>query len=225
MKNGTKIVIGLLLILFGSILFLDRAGMWDYLNFDIWSVVSTFWPLILIAIGIRLIVYRNTVAGTLITVVGGMIFLSNIFDRNFFSFLWPVLIISLGLSIIFKKDEEDSLDSKKKYKGERIDDTVVFWGSEKKIVSKDFRGGEVNAIFGGYELDLRDCQISKEGARLEINAVFGGIDVYVPKNCRIITDGIGILGGWEPKLSENDIKEPVLRISGSAIFGGVEIKE
>lgn len=225
MKNGTKIIVGSLLVLFGSVLMLDEAGVFNYFNFDIWSVVSTFWPLILIAAGLRLILHNNTTSGVLITVVGAIIFLSNVFDRNFFSFLWPVLIISLGLSIIFKKDEEESTDSKKKYKGERIDDTVIFWGSEKKVTSKDFKGGEVNAIFGGYELDLRDCEISKSGARLEINAIFGGIDVYVPKNCRIITDGVGILGGWEPKLSESDIKEPVLKISGSAIFGGVEIKE
>ncbi|MHC1716841.1 MAG: LiaF domain-containing protein [Candidatus Dojkabacteria bacterium] len=93
------------------------------------------------------------------------------------------------------------------------------------MVSNEFKGGEINAIFGGYELDLREATISKDGAKLSVNAVFGGAEVFVPKNCRVVTNGSGVFGGWDPNVKPNDVKNPVLEITGSAVFGGVEIKD
>jgi len=93
------------------------------------------------------------------------------------------------------------------------------------MTSKNFKGGEVNTVFGGYQLDLRDVKVAKEGAEININCAFGGVEIFVPKDCRVVTNGTGILGGWTPDLKSNEVETPVLTISGVVAFGAVDIKE
>jgi len=220
--NSGKIIFGTILVALGGLLLIERTGL---LNFDIWSSIWTYWPLILVLIGVKLFVEGKTSGAIILTTFGTVLLLTNIFDWNFFAILWPLAIIAVGISIIFKPETPRINSSDKGFNQDRLDDTAIFWGIEKKISSKEFQGGEVNAIFGGYELDLRDAEISKDGAKLTVNAIFGGAEVTVPKNCRVVTSGTGIFGGWSPEIKATDVKEPVLEITGSAIFGGVEIKE
>jgi predicted membrane protein len=131
----------------------------------------------------------------------------------------------MGLSVIFRKEDSHFNSGKKFDSNEKISDTVLFWGLDKKLDSKSFKGGEVNAVFGGVKIDLRDVKIAKAGAKIIANAAFGGVEIIVPKECKIVADGMGILGGWENKVTSRDAKEPVLEITGTAVFGGVEIKE
>ena len=222
MKISNKMIFGVILVVIGLLLFIDRTGV---LTFNFWSSIWTFWPLILVFLGIKLF-FENKIPGAIIlTTLGTVLFLTNVFDWNFFAILWPLAIIAIGISVLFKEEDFKVNNSSTKGNEEKLDDTAIFWGVEKKNISKDFKGGEVNAIFGGYELDLRESKVSKEGAKLSVNAIFGGVEVSVPKDCRVITNGTGILGGWSSTVKPNDLKTPVLEITGSAIFGGVEIKE
>ncbi len=220
--NSGKIIFGTILVALGGLLLIEKIGIF---SFDAWTLIWTYWPLILVFVGIKLFVEGKNAGGIILTTLGTVMLLTNIFDWNFFSILWPLAIIAIGLSVIFRPEAPHINTSGHSVNQERIDDTAIFWGIEKKISSKDFKGGEVNAIFGGYELDLRDAKIAKDGATLSVNAIFGGAEITVPKDCRVITNGTGIFGGWSPEIKGNDIKEPVLEITGSAIFGGVEIKE
>jgi predicted membrane protein len=116
-------------------------------------------------------------------------------------------------------------EGKKYYGGDRISETVVFWGIDKNMDSKAFKGGDATVVFGGAKLDLRDAQLDKNGAKLVLNTAFGGIEVLLPKDCNVISDGVGILGGWDNKFNQRESKGPKLEITGTAIFGGIEIKE
>jgi len=220
-NNSGKVIFGSILIALGCLLLIDKIG---FLSFDVWTSIWTYWPLILVLIGIKLFVEGKTSGGIILTTFGTVLLLTNIFDWNFFAILWPLAIIAIGVSIIFKQEKSTVNTSEVESDENRVDDTALFWGIEKRLTSKEFKGGEINAIFGGYELDLRDVKVSKEGATLSVNAIFGGAEVTVPKDCRVVTNGTGIFGGWSPEIKANDVKEPVLKITGSAIFGGVEIK-
>jgi predicted membrane protein len=223
--NSLKIIFGTILIAIGGLLLIERLGIVFPYAIDVWSILGTFWPLILIVIGGKLLIEKNITGGLILFILGSVILMTNLFDFNFFTVLWPLIIIGLGLSILFRGEncclnrvssEEDG--------EEYIKDTVLFWGKERKSTSKNFKGGEINVAFGGMELDLREVKIPKKGAKLNVSVAFGGMEIFVPTDCRIKTSGTAILGGWDPNLKENTAKEPVLEITGSVILGGVEVK-
>ena len=56
----------------------------------------------------------------------------------------------------------------------RLQRTAAFGGIRERVTSRDFSGGQVTAIFGGAEIDLRDAELAASGARLEVTAAFGG---------------------------------------------------
>lgn len=213
-------------MLLGLLILLNNSGVFTIYGLTIEAVWAFFWPAFFVGIGITLLFDRNITPGIIFIIIGLAILASKVLSLNFWSTFWPLILILGGISILFKKDDQIKINSAEKSSNDDfITDTVLFWGVEKKITSKNFKGGEINAIFGGYQLDLREADISKDNAELNINCAFGGVEIFVPKNCRVITNGTGILGGWTPNLPSNKIDEPILTIKGVAAFGGVDIKE
>jgi len=225
MKNESRVIAGIILVALGIILFVDMSGAFNFWGINIWNIMGTFWPLLLVLLGVRMFMEKNNSGGVILTVLGLVFLSTNLFDWNFFAILWPTIIIAIGLSVIFR-DETPRVNhvTSSSTKQDRINESVLFWGMDKAINSKEFAGGEINVLFGGAKLDLRKATIAKEGAKLHVNCMFGGIEILVPNNCRVVTNGTGILGGWTPMMETNDIEEPVLEITGSVAFGGVEIK-
>ncbi|HXX45464.1 MAG TPA: DUF5668 domain-containing protein [Candidatus Acidoferrales bacterium] len=120
----------------------------------------------------------------------------------------------------------------------RLNDVHVFWGSRRRITSRNFLGGEIVAIFGGFEIDLTQADIQGEEAKLDIVSIFGGGDIRVPPNWHVILHAIGIFGGASdrtlhpaqanvaPTSAGVPAGPPVrtLIIEGVSLFGGVTIK-
>jgi predicted membrane protein len=224
MKNSSKFVLGVILIVLGILFLVDQVGLFNTFNISFWNIFWTFWPLILIFLGVKVLVDGNSNRGIILLVLGVVFLSTNLFKWDFFSILWPVIIITIGLSILFKRESGTVNASKSTSSEDTISESVVFWGVERKVKSKNFKGGDINVAFGGMELDLREAKIAKEGAKLNISCAFGGVELFVPKDCRVKTNGTGILGGWDSKVEEREVSTPVLEISGGVAFGGVEIK-
>ena len=102
----------------------------------------------------------------------------------------------------------------------------VFGSVKKNIVSKNFRGGEVNAVFGGAELNLSQADIV-QSADLEINTVFGGMRLIVPQHWEIKSELNAVMGSVEDKrpiqVKTTTDTSKILILRGSAVFGGIEI--
>jgi hypothetical protein len=90
--------------------------------------------------------------------------------------------------------------------------------------AKAFRGGTVDAWYGGGLIDLREAVLDPVGARLTIQTVFGGFEIVVPETWRVVSEirGIGGLGDGRPK-AELPEDAPTLTIDGIAVFGGIGI--
>jgi hypothetical protein len=90
--------------------------------------------------------------------------------------------------------------------------------------SKTFRGGIVEAWYGGGIIDLRQAILDPAGARLTVRTVFGGFEVAVPEEWRVETHvrGIGGVGDARPHLDRSEAA-PTLTIDGIAVFGGIGI--
>lgn len=120
----------------------------------------------------------------------------------------------------------------------RLNDVHVFWGSRRRITAKNFTGGEIVAIFGGFEVDLTNADILGNEAKLDIVSIFGGGEIRVPPNWNVILEAIGIFGGASDRTLHpaqgNSAAAPgaarpgppvkTLIIEGVSLFGGVTIK-
>jgi predicted membrane protein len=238
MKNNIRSTIGIFLLIAGVLLLIDRLGfLWPF-SIDFAKLISLFWPLLIVGLGIRLLLDGNLTWGAILATLGLLILTTRFYNWNFFAVLWPLIIIGLGFSILFRdedgragifflpKDPERNSFTEKSSKSEeeKVYDSTAFSGIKKKITSETFKGGELNVTFGSYELDLREAKIAEKGANLNASVGFGEITIFVPDNCRVVTEGTAVLGSWEPRLKENTVEKPVLKITGSAILGEVSIR-
>ena len=119
-----------------------------------------------------------------------------------------------------------------KYKHRRndtgyIDRNYVFGGSHEKLDTDNFKGGEINCVFGGTELDLSNAKLAEGVNFLELNLVFGGIVLYVPTDWKVEVRQSQFFGGFKDNRPTPDFEvdeKRVLLLEVNAVFGGGEVK-
>ena len=83
------------------------------------------------------------------------------------------------------------------------------------------------AWMGGIGLDLREAMLTSPVTDIYVFALMGGVEIIVPPNVRLESDGFAIMGGFEDQLREpasGDPNTPLIRVHGLAIMGGVEAR-
>lgn len=221
-----RIFAGILIIVIGTLFLLGNLG-----KIDVGDLLSEYWPLILIVIGLWHILvhnFRQLGTGIILIAIGGafMLIKWGILGIDFWKFFWPALIISVGLWILFKprfKGYEGKIPG---FKEADLDDFVLFAGIKRRLESKEFHGGKATALFGGIEIDFYNAKLAGNQATVDLTAMFGGIDVRVPRNWKVVVDSHALLGGVDDKHKTDspDQIEATLFIKATAIFGGIDIK-
>jgi predicted membrane protein len=162
--------------------------------------------------------------------VGAFFLIPHIFRDAFdVDMLWPSIFIIIGIIFIFtKRHGWNSVASTGITGDEYIDIVNVFSGGERQIVSENFRGGRISAVFGGTEIDLTKAKLATGRNELEIACVFGGATLIVPDDWNIMIEVTPVLGGFSDsrKLIPGRTVDPTkqLVIKGAVVFGGGEIK-
>ena len=64
---------------------------------------------------------------------------------------------------------------------------------------EEFKGKNLDAIFGGIDLDLRGAKITSDVV-INASAVFGGIDIIVPENVKVKIKSNAIFGGVSARI-------------------------
>ena len=80
------------------------------------------------------------------------------------------------------------------------------------------------AWMGGIGLDLREAELSGPVTDIYVFAMMGGVEIIVPPDVRLESDGFAIMGGFEDQLKEpasRDPDAPLIRVHGFAFMGGV----
>jgi hypothetical protein len=104
--------------------------------------------------------------------------------------------------------------------------TFVMWsGLERKVSSQEFRGGDVTAIMGGAEIDLRQARLAGGEAVVEVLVLWGGVDFFVPADWKVTVEAMPLLGGIEDstRLTAGETRGHLV-IRGLVMMGGVEVK-
>ncbi|HXB09186.1 MAG TPA: DUF5668 domain-containing protein [Puia sp.] len=106
-----------------------------------------------------------------------------------------------------------------------IDATSIFGGVHKKVMSKNFKGGDITTFMGGTEIDLTQADFTGT-VRLDVTQIMGGTKIIVPPNWEVRSEVTALFAGFEDKRQQPLTANPdkVLIIDGTSIFGGIELK-
>jgi predicted membrane protein len=218
-----QLVMGLLIIVIGVLFTLDNLGLIEA------EAYLRFWPAGLIAIGLMKLWSGGRGAsfpGLLFFFAGVWLLLQamEIVTVSLWN-LWPVLLIVAGASMVWRGingpawERGAATDSHS-----TVSAVAVLGGVNRGSNSKTFRGGDLTAVMGGCQIDLRNAAIDGE-AVIDVFAMWGGIEIKVPENWSVSGRVTPILGGYEDKSRPpRDATTQRLVIRGMVIMGGIEVK-
>ncbi len=222
-KSNRRAVLGIIMILAGMILIASHLG---WIPWSLRSVILS-WQALLIALGLFLIVSRDSwPAGLILIGVGSFFMISKLVPMSFeyHRLVWPVILVAFGLVLITRR-----VGSQKIPPGsmDYIDDMSLFGGGDKMITSQNFRGGKLTSFFGGSKINLLRADLAKGQNIIDIFAMFGGTKLIVPPSWTVKIEVTSIFGGFTDKrpVPPNNVIDPSkeLVIKGIVIFGGGDI--
>ncbi|MFZ6645461.1 LiaI-LiaF-like domain-containing protein [Undibacterium sp. TJN25] len=227
-RNQSRVFFGAFIIIVGALALLNNLHIFDT------SDILPFWPLVFVGFGVmKLYQARHTSAyvlgGVLVLVGCGMILqrLGIMYFR--WRDWWPAFVIFAGAMVLsrglYGKQWRSRRDGVELVDGDNssVDVVAVMSGHNLKSDSQTFKGGDILAVMGGVELDLRQASIVSE-ATLSVFAMWGGIVIKVPNDWSVVMNGTPILGGMDDKTVPPLVAGKRLVIVGEAIMGGVEVK-
>lgn len=226
--SGNRVIIGVILVLVGLFLVIRNTGFFP----DVIDNVIFSWPMLLVTIGVVMTLGgAEKTAGIIVMAVGGFFMIPLIFRETFhmYNMFWPSIFIIIGVIFIATRRKGwNAVTSKGNIGDDYIDYVNVFSGAERQIVSDNFRGGKVTAVFGGLEIDLTKAKLAPGRNEIELACVFGGATIIVPDTWFVTIEVTPVLGGFSDvrKLSPGRTVDPSaqLVIKGAVVFGGGEIK-
>ncbi len=199
-----------------------------------------FWPVILIVIGFMKVIEAGQsggrLTGGLILFGIGCLFLAS--NLGFLPFpvwdLWPLILIVIGLVLLI-----DRVTWRDRLAGpwsgpsmgtatssNALNLAAVFSGGKRIVNTDDFRGGVISAVFGGFEVDLRQAGMKADSALIKADTVFGGVEIKIPTTWCAEVQGAGVFGGYSDESSHPPLTPGTKRliVKGGAVFGGVVVK-
>ena len=223
MKTGKSIMWGLALVILGVLLSLDA---FEVINFDLFF--NGWWTLFLIVPGFIGVFADDNKTSSFVLMVIGILLLLACQDIITFKLLGklilPLILLCVGVSLLFSnilnKNVKKAIDGvNSKAQGEY---NAIFSGQDVRLDKEEFKGTNVNAVFGGAKIDLRGA-IIKEDAVINAKAIFGGIDLLMPDTVNVKVKSNSVFGGIENKTT-NDNKKVTVYVDATCIFGGIDIK-
>jgi len=216
--NWARAFVGSVIVAGGVLWLADSAEL-----VDAGEVISNWWPVLLIAAGVvSFLSNRRQWLFPLVMIVAGVgLLLETTGAIDIGQLIFPALVILVGVLIILGR----GISGGTEVSSDEIRSFNIFSGSELASNSRSFRGGNVGAVFGGADIDLRNAVLAPD-AVLDAFVMFGGLEIRVPEGWRVTTRGMPIFGGVENKTAKETLPEdaPTLLISMTVLFGGLEIR-
>jgi predicted membrane protein len=230
---------GLILMAVGTILLLDQMGI-----VSAHHIFQFFWPTFLIFFGIEGLVFSTGPGrfwGSFLTLAGVVLLLSNFgYFHIRWSLFWPLAIILWGLWILSRSFggglswgpkwvRPMNIDFERGFVSDSPDmqADVVFSATQRRINSKNFKGGKVAAVFGELKIDLTEAEIEGAEAVIHLDAVFGAVEIRVPNTWVVASRGAAVFGEYSDRTVHTQPPGPGAKrlvVKGGAVFGSVVIK-
>ncbi len=214
-----QFLLGLLVIGFGLLLTGDNLRWWEA------DLLLSYWPLGVVAVGAtKLLQARGgsgRLVGTLITGLGGLLFAEHTLGLNVrVEDWWPLALVALGILILTRAiGGPTALETNESSVSE-----FAFWsGKVRRVTSPAFRSGDLTAVMGGVELDLRGATAAPGGAVIDVFVMWGGIEIWVPPDWSVSNEALVLMGGAEDRSAGSQDSRSRLTVRGFCVMGGLEI--
>ena len=222
-----QVVLGLIIVAVGVLFTLDNMDLLDAREY------LRYWPALLVVYGIgKMLQPRSTpgrFAGSLFTLAGLVLLIDKLYLLSFRLWdFWPLIIVLIGLSLIWRANARTTGRHPELHVSEDAGSTVggmaFLSGFKRNSSSQSFQGGEITAIMGGCEIDLRQASMKNGEAVIDVFAFWGGIEIKVPLDWSVAVEGTPLLGGFDDKTRPpQGGSAKRLVVKGFAIMGGVEV--
>ena len=219
-----QLFVGIIVIVVGVLMTLDNLQVLDAARY------LRFWPTGLIALGlIKVWNSRDGMGGAfggfIFVVIGTWLLLEQTaLVRVSFWDIWPALLVFFGLFLVWQGLSGPRPQSALKDSNSLMCATALLGGVARGNNSSAFRGGELTAMMGGCEIDLRHASIGGE-AVFDVFALWGGIEIRVPPDWTVVSRITPILGGVDDKTRPpQGASRHCLVLRGFIVMAGVEIK-
>jgi len=219
-----QLIVGLAIATAGLLFTLDNLHILrarDYLQ---------YWPVVLIAIGLVHIAQAQTSSGTFggaIWILVGSVLLVNrlgLLDVRIWSF-WPLILVVVGARIVWQNLSGVPSVDRGTDPSSRLSAIAVMSGFDRKITSKEFRGGELTAFMGGGKLDFREAVPAGGQVVLNVFVLMGGFEIFVPDTWSLVIEATPFMGGVDDKTrTPANPSAPRLVLRGFVMMGGLDIK-
>lgn len=232
------------LVAIAGILVLSNAGLFNIFGLRdligaIFRLIFNSIPYVLTLAGIFWIARSGKreapLMAWLVIVFGAVLIVSQIglFGLSFGDMVAPMILITVAFFLVNPRNllprrlntSNDELDPNQ----QEIKLFAFMGGGELNYHSKQLKGGEVMAIWGGYDLDFSDADMEGDSMQLNLYCIMGGIEITVPANWKVEKSGaVCIMGGYSNKTrdmaEELNLPSKTLVVTGLALMGGGEIR-
>lgn len=217
--SRSGLVFGIAIVAIGILLLLNNLGM---ASISVGSLISRFWPLILVVWGALSLMggpeprgtdasdeehgtdvrsARSSNVGGWILLVIGLLMLSSTtgwyrFDwGRIWGSIWALIIIAVGWAILRSRNDGGVDGDNGDTRSSGDTHWAVMSGVERKQPGWPLRSGSYTAFMGGADLDLRNADIKDGETYLDLTAVMGGITLIVPDDLAVECEAMALLGG------------------------------
>jgi predicted membrane protein len=249
------LIIGLILAGIGAVLLLQNFGI--FANQDLWDFWPVILVVAGIARASTAFSVTGRMWGGLVALAGLLFLAANFgfIHHNLWEFFWPVILIVAGGVMLVRGLERNHYLDQWRSGGaagmpgaspgttpgtpgsspgtvdprsmNMVHEFAIFGGGHRRIDSQEFEGGDIVALFGGVQLDLRQAETKLSELNIDVTAAFGGVEIRVPETWAVSMRVTSIFGGYDDKTHlppPGAAKPPTLVITGAVIFGGLGVK-
>lgn len=216
---------GIIFVGFGIVLGLNVLGITNInIFFDGWWTLFIIVPSL-----IDLFNEKESKTSNLIGLIVGVILLLSCLDIiNFevvLKLIIPVIFVSMGLSFIFSDNLKKTIKEKFKEFNKNDLENIVSFFSERdiKMDNDNFKGCNLDTVFGSINLDLSDAYMEKETI-IRASSIFGSIDIKLADDVNVVLNSIPIFGSITNRLRHNKDNKKTIYIDAFCLFGGINIR-
>lgn len=212
---GLKLIAGIFFTVLGILLTADNL---DLLVADRYI---RLWPALVMLAGlVKVYEPGSALLGIALLIVGAWLLAHNVGLIRFTIFdMWPIILIGIGVLLVgraFGFMPQPHLPK----------NMVLLSAQKLEHGARDYTGGTLTAVLGGYEVDLTQADIRQSPAVLNVFALWGAIEIQVPEEWDVQSEVMPVMGGVEVTTPRGAVVDPKKRLilRGSALMGGIEVK-
>jgi hypothetical protein len=209
LMNAPNLALGICLVFLGTALALDRLGVMEA------HQLLRFWPLGIVLLGLGLVIQALRPA----TDGGGVPHQRTIQPGHIIA----IVVIGIIFSHTLQRTE-----TMRQVSDQTVDVLAVMGRHERVSSASQFRGGQVTAVMGRAELDLRQATLEPgQQADLEVFALMGGLSIRVPEGWEVDVRAVPIMGGINRRNrggAPSVPGAPRVVVRGFIMMGGISIR-